>query len=278
MAGVTVSGFGLRFVQECMRQYWGNCFFPAFFIAGIIWSFLRHRKQEGAVFLGYAVFLALTVYNPIVVKYVIPKLGFELEYYRFIWLLPVIPGVAYYAVKLIWSLKKNSWRAAAFVLAAVVLMAAGEAKDGVVNGFSGIENVYKVPNDLIEICEYIHGDCEGENPRVVFEMGLNTVARQYDASLHLVLNRDAVLYRAGSTSVSVNTESASYQRQKVIMDAIYYNEAIEDEQLADALNQTGTEYIAVELESECQDQLKRIGAEEIARTEEFVVYRYSAVE
>lgn len=72
-----------------------------FFLLGILWDIFYHKKKEAVVFLYYAIFLALTVYNPFLVRYIVPKVDFENEYYRFIWILPVIPGVAYYAVRLV---------------------------------------------------------------------------------------------------------------------------------------------------------------------------------
>lgn len=108
MAGVSIEELGLRFVRVCAEEYWGSCLFPILFLCGILWSLFYHKKQTARIFLCYALSLALTVYNPLFVKYVIPKMNFEDEYYRFFWILPVIPGIAYYAVRIICSRKKNS--------------------------------------------------------------------------------------------------------------------------------------------------------------------------
>ena len=48
------------------------------------------------------------------------------------------------------------------------------------------------------------------------------MARQYDPSLILVLDRNFILYRAGSTVVGNYENSKAYQIQKVIMDVISY--------------------------------------------------------
>ncbi len=65
-----------------------------------------------------------------------------------------------------------------------------------------------------------------ENPRVVFEENLNLLARQYDPSIELVLNRDYILYRAGNTVAGkANEKSASYQNQKAIMDVVFMRSA-----------------------------------------------------
>ncbi len=87
MAGVTIQELGLRFVDACMRLYWGSCWYPLLFAVGLICTLVLGRKRKSGIFVGYTVFLLLTVYNPLVVKYLIAKVKFENEYYRFIWIL-----------------------------------------------------------------------------------------------------------------------------------------------------------------------------------------------
>lgn len=274
MAGVKVQELGLRFVRVCAEQYWGTCLFPVLFVIGILWSLFCHKKQTARIFLCYAVFLGLTVYNPLFVKYVIPKMNFEDEYYRFFWILPVIPGVAYYAVRIISSGKKKYQRMIAAVIAVAVIMLTGSPMQGIVRNYAMAENLYKVPNDLRAVCSIIHEDSESENPRVVFDIGLNFVARQYDASILLVLNRDAVLYRAGSQVIKMNPEKISYQRQKAIMDVVYYSEDVDMDVFREALIARKTDYLVVPVTNLKHDYLKACGCEAIAQTEERVVYRF----
>lgn len=88
------------------------------------------RKRKSGIFVGYTVFLLLTVYNPLVVKYLIAKVKFENEYYRFIWILPVIPAVAYYGVRLVTAFRKTWIKVlmAAAVLTGFVIL--GNPLDG----------------------------------------------------------------------------------------------------------------------------------------------------
>ncbi|MCI6005052.1 MAG: hypothetical protein SOY73_13800 [Blautia sp.] len=274
MAGVKVQELGLRFVRVCAEQYWGTCMFPVLFVIGILWSLFCHKKQTARIFLCYAVFLGLTVYNPLFVKYIIPKMNFEDEYYRFFWILPVIPGVAYYAVRIISSGKKKYQRMIAAVIAVAVIMLTGSPMQGIVRNYAMAENLYKVPNDLRAVCSIIHEDSESENPRVVFDIGLNFVARQYDASILLVLNRDAVLYRAGSQVIKMNPEKISYQRQKAIMDVVYYSEDVDMDVFREALIARKTDYLVVPVTNLKHDYIKACGCEAIAQTEERVVYRF----
>lgn len=148
MAGVTIQELGLRFVDACMRLYWGSCWYPLLFAVGLICTLVLGRKRKSGIFVGYTVFLLLTVYNPLVVKYLIAKVKFENEYYRFIWILPVIPAVAYYGVRLVTAFRKTWIKVlmAAAVLTGFVIL--GNPLDGVVTNFAMAENIYKVPISL----------------------------------------------------------------------------------------------------------------------------------
>lgn len=276
MPNVTVEELGLRFVQVCLKNYWGPCLFLALFAAGLVWTIIAHKKQEPRVFLFYTLFLLLTAYNPFVVKYLIPKLKFENEYYRLFWILPVAIGVAYYAVRFIFLSKKMGIRVTAGILAVILLIACGSPLTSVMQDLKMPQNVYKVPDDLIFACNIIHEDSEEENPRVVFDMNLNTLARQYDASLHLVLNRDAVIYRAGSTVAgTINEDNKYYKRQKCIMDVSYY--AMDDvplEMFQAALNLTGTEYLVFPLGLPKSEFIQEAGCVPIAENGSYVIYRY----
>lgn len=120
------------------------------------------------MFLYYLVFLALTVYNPVLVKYVIPKVHFESEYYRFIWILPVIPGAAYYAVRIVEAVRFRWLKAVTALILAAVIVTTGTPVPGIAKDYVMAENIYKVPNELRSVCDVIHQDCDKEQPKVVF--------------------------------------------------------------------------------------------------------------
>ena len=275
MAGVTIEELGLNFVKVCMENYWSGCILPVFFLLGILWNIFCHKKKEAWVFLFYTVFLALTVYNPFLVKYVVPKANFENEYYRFRWILPVIPGVAYYAVRLVGLIRAKWAKVLLAVILGGVIVATGTPIPGIAKDFAVAENIYKVPDELRSICDVIHKDSKNEQPRIVFGDDMNMVARQYDPSLILVLNRNYRLYRAGSTVVGNYEKKKDYQIQKVIMDVVSYQMTDTDmKKFKSSLKKTKTEYLVVQLEQNCHDYLREAGCVPVAQTEKYVVYRY----
>lgn len=275
MSGITIKELGYGFVKACMEAYWGSCLFPLLFAAVLLWTLFRKKKDGSKVFLYYTVFLFLTVYNPVLVKYVVPKVKFENEYYRFIWILPVIPALAYYGVCLVWKFRKKWQRFVAFAAVLCVIVAAGSPKDCLTENFTMAENIYKVPDELRTVCDVIHQDRGMESPRVVFDTTLNNLARQYDPSLCLVINRNAAIYRSGSTVTGTfDEDSVWYKRQKVIMDVVYYQQQDNLNRFQRALKYTKTDYLAVKIDLPNHDFIRSAGCQTVAATENYVVYYF----
>lgn len=276
MAGVTIQELGLRFVGACMKLYWSSCWYPVLFVVGLVCTLIWGRKKNSRIFIGYTFFLLLTVYNPYVVKYLIAKAKFENEYYRFIWIIPVIPAVAYYGVRLVTLFKNKCLRVllTVFVLSCFVVL--GNPLDGVVTNFAMTENIYKVPNDLRAVCDVIHQNQDKEFPRVVFDSSLNSIVRQYDAGIGTVISRNASIYRAGSTVAgSFDENSSFYKRQKALLDVIDYHIYDEKNNFSAALKKSKTDFVVASVGQVDHEFLTDCGCELIAQTESYYVYKYN---
>ena len=275
MAGVTIQELGLRFVDACMRLYWSSCWYPLLFVVGLICTLIWGRKRNSRIFIGYTLFLLLTVYNPLVVKYMIPRFKFENEYYRFIWIIPVVPAVAYYGVRLVTMFKKKWLRVLLAIAVSVGFMILGNPLDGVVTNFAMTENIYKVPNDLRAVCDVIHQNQENDFPRVAFDNGLNSIVRQYDAGIVTVISRNASIYRAGSTVAGTYDEDSSfYKRQKALLDVIDYHIYEDKEGFRSALKKSKTDFIVTLTEQTDNEWLTDCGCELITQTESHLIYKY----
>lgn len=273
MAGVTIQEMGLRFVDACMKLYWSSCWYPVVFAVGLLCTLIWGRKRNSRIFIGYTIFLLLTVYNPLVVKYLIAKAKFENEYYRFIWILPVIPGVAYYGVRFVTFFRKKWQKILAVVLVTGCLIVLGNPLDGVVKNFAMAENIYKVPNDLRAVCDVIHQNQENDLPKVVFDSSLNSIVRQYDAGIRLVINRNASIYRAGSTVTGTYDENSKfYKRQKALLDVIDYHIYDDKKGFVNALKRLKADFIVTSIDSGDHEFLTECGCELIAQTESHYIY------
>ena len=274
MTGVSIDEHGLTYVFICLEKYWSGCWFPWLFLFGCVIGRIFYKKKTGRIFWGYLVTLCLTVYNPLIVNLVLSVLKFNMEYYRFFWLLPVVPALAYYLVTISYLPKWTGVKVIVACTGAVLIMILGNPMDTVAVDYKFIDNPYKVPDDLEEVCAAIHQYSSKENPRVVLDLELNLYARQYDPSLRMVLSRNAVLYRSGSTSLSVDTKSDSYKRQKILMDILYYHVNFDITRFRTALMETKTDFFVVPIEYEFNDFLVESGCVECERTRERILYHF----
>lgn len=276
MSEISFQELGLDYVRVCLETYWGKCAFLLFFAAGLIFTLLFWKKERNSrIFLFYAVFLALTVYNPYLANILISKFHFENEYYRFLWVLPVIPAVAYYFVRLVYILPKKWMRIPTVCLLCFLIFVTGSPIEGVAKNFQMAQNIYKVPDALIAACDLIHKDSANEHPRVVFDASLNSIARQYDPSLGLVINRNASIYRAGSTVAgSFDENSKWYKRQKYIMDVVYYQSDEDLDTFKKTLVRTKTDYLVILAELGNHDFIREAGCELLTVIDQYAVYRF----
>ena len=149
-----------------------------------------------------------------------------------------------------------------------------------VKNFALAENIYKVPNELIEICEILHENMSNPDgrPRVVFDASLNNVVRQYDAQLRLTIDRNASIYRAGSTVAGEFDEnSRRYKRQKAILDVIDYQIYDHPKKFRNALGKSKTKFVVVLKNEELQAFLLKNGCEQSAETESYNIFRYKGL-
>lgn len=178
---IQVSDYGFKFVLECFRQFQGQGIFYLLFAAacGYLWLTRKDARWKQWA-LWYFAALFLTVYNPFLITYAIDRLGLDDEYYRFIWLLPFTPVIAWGAVSLVSRLKK--WWARWVLTAILAVLIAIPGKSILAKPLQLAHNAYKVPTDLIQICDWLH-EKEGEHPRVALEFELAVLINQYDPSI-----------------------------------------------------------------------------------------------
>lgn len=191
---ITITQEGWRFVLTCLERYQGEGWFFIWFLVALAYLWCSDRRsgsdnnemwQRSMIrwSLPYVVVLALTVFNVVLMRFVVSKLNMEDEYYRFIWLLPVTVVTGFAASRFV--VRREFWltRMIVILLLAVIMMFTGKTILG--REFSLAENIYKVPSEVIEISRIIHEDSEVENPKVIAEFDMVVLLNQYDPSICL---------------------------------------------------------------------------------------------
>ena len=307
MAGITIKEYGLTFVWACLREYLGASWpilliFAVGIAAGILLA-VTGRKKEAEIeivdakdyvpgkyedsplpdsssvtwmILSIVIFCAVTVMNPFLVRYLIPKFGMTTVYYRFFWILPITFGAAYYLARAVGSVQRKVFQAAAFAVICAVLAWVMPLNPGIRN-VRIPTNVYKVDGAVPVLCEAIHDNFEQTDyykdkaeklsgikdrsskawlkakekqyPLCLFPYGIEFAIRQYDPEIRLLFNRNLRLFYEGNTSTGISYDSSNkrYMWRKTILDAMYgRNPDITVQEFVSAMNRTRLQYLIVE--------------------------------
>lgn len=279
MGSVSLAENGIFFVYACLKEFGGTTYFIGFFLIGIFYVWMNGTKKERYFFGWITLFLALTIYNPVLANSAIRIMDMSAEYYRFFWILPITLLIAYLCTKIVDMQKGTGKKAGVTVLILIILMFSGNPV--VTSGISWQmpENKYKVPDELISACTLIHDDAKDNRfPKSVFEYDYNTMVRQYDGTMRLTLDRDLYLLELGSNTVSIrNMTEEEITNQRIIIQVIQnHNMEIAPLMFAAALHATETEYLVISKSS--QDVLAYLtsaGCVSFADTGEHIIFRYS---
>lgn len=275
MTSLNVATQGLSYLRECLALYSENCAFFVLYVAALVFVCIKGNDREKRIFLPGAVMLLLTVYNPVFPVIINSFFDVNSEYYRFFWIAPVLVLVPYMAVKLIMLQEKNSGKIVLGIVIAVIFILSGNFLYA--NGYKKAENVYKMPEELIEISELIHEDATVEYPKAFLEYEYNMQMRQYDPKMLLTVDREDYLYATSNDYTSDMLNDENFPQYKLLAALIKY-QFVEQQAVLDALELTHTEYVVLDKNNKMGSFLKDAGLAEIAETDNHIIYKYTLKE
>lgn len=273
MSGLTIQEQGLGYIAACFKGYLGTGAYAVLGILGLLFLVIQKKKEGRFLFIGYPLALLCTVFNPVLMNPVIEKMGFEAEFYRFFWLLPISFFLSYVLVEVISDRKRLIQKTGILILVCAFVLIWNRDALKMAGTFSIPDNVYKAEDGLLEASELIHQNSSEKEPKVAFPLEYNLQARQYDPSLRLTLERNKMLYYLGITTAGTfSEEDPSYSRQAVIMDVICGGKQVNPRKLKKALSVTKTDYIVAFQFHDVHETLRKAGCTPIGETVDAVVY------
>ena len=272
MGNVNLNELGLSFVKTCLQNYWGSICFFGIFVA-CLFSIYIYKKRETVFIILYTILLFLTIYTPILVKMFYSKLGSDVIYYRFFWLLPVSILIAYGCVEIIAIPKDILKKFFVAIFLCMTIIITGVPLKSVQSAVTLPENLYKVPDSLLEMCDVIHQDSDIKNPRVAAETTLHMYMRQYDPSIILPIDRDVLLHYNGNRTVWANPDLPSYQEQAAILAVILYGAQEDSSAFINSINNTQTGYLIIQSNATTNDFLINIGCSNLGEYGGYTLYR-----
>lgn len=263
---INASELGITFVKVCFSLFQGQGWF--LYLAVVCFVYLLVPKKEPwKSFWGlYGAFLLLIVFNPLIWR-MVDLLGLDDEYYRFLWLIPLTPLIAYAGTGLIMKVSQKTLRVLALVGTVAVIVLCGQSI--FTRSWDAIENIYKIPDEVIEICEIIRADCDKEEPVVASDFDLSVLINQYAPEIDLILS-----YRQVAALEELYSYGDYVDKPEDRLYHVLINELPHDENyLVYALGEGNVDYIVTHRGSNTRGYIMESQCRLIAELKQYCIFR-----
>ena len=245
-------------VINLFREYMGTGLIVIWFLASLLYLFLMEKRKPMRIMFVYVpVILLLLFFNPLFSRLVYGVVGNEI-YYRILWLLPIAVVIAYAAID-VWGRLEGVRKRIFIVAAAGLLMLSGSL---IYSNpfFKRAENVYHVPQCVVDICDAI--EVKGREVKGVFPAELLQYVRQYSPVVCMPYGREILV----STWIH---HSELYD----VMEA----EEIDVDRLVPLARQNGCVYIILPEEKPLKGNLEQFDFALFDRMHGYTIYKDSTV-
>lgn len=245
-------------VMDIYIKYSGNSIFMTLFLCGLVYLFFFENRKGRRVILLYGSVCLLTLFFLPIFSYLMIQLVFDGEvYYRFLWLLPVNVVIAYSAIRIVIGLENKVMAVLTYLFLIMAFISGG---DYVYNNkaFMKAENMYHIPQDVIDVCEIIEPD-EGEDwVNVAMPAQMLSYVRQYSTQIHMPYGRAVLIDRW-------NLGHPMYETMEA--------EIIDSKTLALQADEYACDYIVLSKDKALNESLKQYGFTIVTQVSGYCIYK-----
>ncbi|MDO5147440.1 MAG: hypothetical protein Q4D60_10595 [Eubacteriales bacterium] len=249
-------------VKELFWLFSGNGYVVAVaFILMMFLILLSDNRVLKQYFLYPSVFVLLFIVSPVNI-FLVLKVFNAARMVRFYWLMPIVLILSYVCVVLIYQAKKWKKYAVAGLCFAIIIMAGTYMFTE--ESYTKMENLYKIPEEAVEISEYIRDDVAEANQdirtvRAVVPGIYDSYIRQYDGELKLLYGRQ---------NASEVYRDIAYEMMQ-LMNA----EELDVERISQLAVQSDCQYVVIENQKEKKGSFKKNGYKKMVEEKEYSVYK-----
>lgn len=246
----------MNIVAEAFQKYMGSGLAMGLFLMALVYLFLCEKRRPRRILFVYTpILLLILIFNPLFAWLFERVVGSE-TYFRLFWLLPYLLVLPYTAVLIIEQLKR--WKALLAGVLAIGLIALSGRPVYSNPLYSRAENIYHVPNSVVEICDAI--TVPGREVMAVFPEELILYVRQYSPVVCMPFGREVFM--------------GEYNELNVVME----EEKADLEVLLPLTREKSCHFIVLRRDKEIVGDTQAAGLTLIFETEEYCVYRDTTVE
>lgn len=248
--------------MECwvsLKLYGGNGALLILFIASAIYLVITEQSLKKKIMLGIIPLLILIGFLCPITKILFVAAFDEGSdtYYRLMWLIPMYVVIGYAACKLIFSFKKSMYQRIALVLILAVIAATGS----LVYASKHVqiaENLYHIPQKVIDICDVIAPADDEPRVRAAFPSELVHFVRQYDTDILMPYGREMVV--------------TQWDYYNPVYEVMEKPEIIDAKALLEATRETKCTYIILSVERKIDENLENLGLKLVTTIHGYNIY------
>ena len=182
----------IEIIKNTFGEFKGSGMYMILFFISIIYILIKEDNKKVKAFLIYfSIIILLITLNPIFNK-LVGKILTDSVYWRVYWMLPLGTVIAYAGVKFINNSNGKIKKVISTVAIIIVIIISGKLiynKDN----YKKINNLYKVPDEVLEVVEIIRQGDE-ENKKALTSEQLVPYIRQVEPSIELAYRREPTGY------------------------------------------------------------------------------------
>lgn len=257
-------------VRDIFLLFNGESLIPVLLAAAILYfAYVSGKKTRRYMLIVTAGFVLL-VYNSLFLRFV-KLFGLGESYYRFFWMIPVVPLVSAALVHAVKRIPNKVGKAALLIVTAVILCVPGVTYLKKSN-LKLPGNIYNLPQETIEVCEMIREDSDREHLNVAVGMGLQMTMRQYDANFEFAFTRAAYLKREEQGYVGKGKK-----KERFLISVVDHGKKRGKRKFKRRIQKRQIEYLVIRTEYEMDDYMKDVGCSVVDRSGTYTVYRNDAL-
>lgn len=176
-------------IISLFREYMGTGLILMWYLLALIYLWIREKRKNCRVlFIYMPIIFLLLFFNPLFAKIIYTVADDEI-YYRILWLLPITMTIAFTLVDIYGRLEgaKKSF----FPVVAGLLVVVSGSFIYANPHFGPAENIYHVPQSVVDICDAI--EVEGREVTAVFPEEMLQYVRQYSGSICMPYGRESTV-------------------------------------------------------------------------------------
>lgn len=248
--------------MECwvsLKLFFGNPILPIILLASAIYLIIFEKDVIKKIILGVLPIVILAGFLLPITKivYVAAFDDGSDTYYRILWLVPTYMVIGYAACKVIFGFESRIKQRVALVVSLVIVALSGSLV--YLNQYMSVaENLYHIPQSVIDVCQVIE-PAEGEQRvRAVFPSELVHFVRQYNTNILMPYGREMI--------------ATQWDYYNEVYEAYEKPEVINAEELIEATRQTKCLYVVLRSDRKIDKNLTSLGLKLVETVDDYLIY------